>query len=213
MTTEIGAEEGIYLVGLARRAIVEYLTGRDRIAVPADAPKGLAAKRGVFVTLNRLTENGRELRGCIGFPYPILPLSDAVIQSAIEAAIGDPRFPPVAPREMRQIAIEVSVLTEPREVVVSDRGELPEQIELGADGLIVERGHRKGLLLPQVPVEWGWDAEEFLCHCCLKAGLTPDVWLLDGTKIHKFQALVFEEESPEGPVRRRYLKEEKKETR
>ncbi|MEM2904860.1 MAG: TIGR00296 family protein [Candidatus Bathyarchaeia archaeon] len=212
MATEIGSEEGAYLVGLARRAIVEYLTKRSKIAVPADAPERLAAKRGVFVTLNKCAGKGRELRGCIGFPYPTLPLSSAVIESAIEAATGDPRFPPVTLEEMSQIAIEVSVLTEPREITVSDKAKLPSLIALGSDGLIVERGHRRGLLLPQVPVEWGWDAEEFLCHCCLKAGLTPDMWLLDGTRVYKFQAEIFEEESPGGHVHRRQLREDRDET-
>jgi len=208
MAAEIGLSEGIYLVRLARSAIIQYLLSKSRIAVPADAPASLAAKRGVFVTLNTCVGDERELRGCIGFPYPTLPLCEAVIESTIEAATGDPRFPPVTLREMSQISVEVSVLTEPREVLVTDRKKLPGMIGLGSDGLIVERGPRKGLLLPQVPVEWGWDAEEFLCHCCLKAGLTPDMWLLDATRVFKFQAVVFEEESPEGRVHRRRLREE-----
>jgi len=73
-------------------------------------------------------------------------------------------------------------------------------VEVGRDGLIVERGYYKGLLLPQVPVEWGWNGEEFLCQCCMKAGLSPDYWLVDGTKVYKFQALIFEEASPRGKI-------------
>lgn len=165
----------------------------------------MAAKRGVFVTLNRVVGKEHELRGCIGYPYPVLPLSKATIDAAVEAAVGDPRFPPVSLNEMNRIAIEVSVLTEPVELLVQDRRALPQKVKVGVDGLIVERGSRKGLLLPQVPVEWGWDPEEFVCHCCLKAGLSPDAWLVEGTKVYKFQAVVFEEETPAGQVSRRDL--------
>jgi hypothetical protein len=82
------------------------------------------------------------------------------------------------------------------------------KIKVGKDGLIVERGMFKGLLLPQVPVEWKWDEEEFLCQCCIKAGLLPDNWLLEGTKIYRFQAIIFEEEKPRGEVKRKNLGEQ-----
>jgi hypothetical protein len=103
------------------------------------------------------------------------------------------------------VVFEVSVLTPPELIKVSKTNEYPSKIKIGEDGLIVERGMFKGLLLPQVPVEWGWDEEEFLCQCCIKAGLPPDNWLLKDTKIYKFQAIIFEEEKPNGEVKRKIL--------
>jgi len=161
---------------------------------------------GVFVTLTTYPDD--ELRGCIGYPEPVMPLIDALHDSAVSAASRDPRFPPVKPIELKKIKIEVSLLTPPEEVVVDRPLKLVGCVKVGEDGLIVHRNWAKGLLLPQVPVEWGWDAEEFLCQTCVKAGLTPDSWLQDGTKIFKFQAEVFSESKPGGEVRRRKLGDE-----
>lgn len=136
-----------------------------------------------------------------------MPLAEAVIDSAINAATADPRFPPVTMDELGNMTIEVSVLTSPEPLKLENPKDAPNHIEIGNDGLIVERGAFKGLLLPQVPVEWQWDEEEFLCHCCIKAGLPPDTWLLKGTTIYKFQAIVFSEAKPEGEVVLRKLKE------
>jgi len=198
-------EEGAFLVRLARRSIEEYLRNGVKIEPPNDTPERLKGKRGVFVTLNTVKGGARELRGCIGFPYPTHPLVEATIESAIEAAVGDPRFPPVKLEEMDEIAVEVSVLTVPELIKVRDPRELPKAIRIGVDGLIVERGYYRGLLLPQVPVEWGWDEEEFLSYACMKAGLPPDSWLVPGTRVYRFQAEVFEEEEPRGRVIRRRL--------
>ncbi|HJX04340.1 MAG TPA: TIGR00296 family protein, partial [Thermoplasmata archaeon] len=106
------------------------------------------------------------------------------------------------------IKVEVSLLTPPTEIMVNKPSDLTKQVKVGEDGLIVQRGLARGLLLPQVPVEWSWDAEEFLCQTCLKAGLMPDAWLQQGTKVFKFQAEVFSEDEPGGAVRRRTLSEE-----
>lgn len=199
-------EEGVFLVKLARRSVEEYLRRGVKVKPPEDTSETLWEKRGVFVTLNSVKHGVKKLRGCIGFPYPTHPLVEATIESAIEAAVGDPRFPPVRLKEMDEIAVEVSVLTKPELVEVADLRDLPGSIRIGVDGLIVERGFRRGLLLPQVPVEWGWDEEEFLSHACLKAGLSPDSWLLRGTRVYRFQAEIFEEEEPKGRVVRRRLK-------
>jgi len=206
MGVNLTDDEGAFLVRLARRSIEEYLAKRVRIKPPAETPESLKVKRGVFVTLNSLVGGVKELRGCIGFPYPTNPLVEATIESAIEAAVGDPRFPPVTLKEMDNVVVEVSVLTKPELIVVSSPRELPKVIRIGVDGLIVERGFYKGLLLPQVPVEWGWDEEEFLSNACMKAGLTPDSWLLKDTKVYRFQAEIFEEEEPRGRVKRRVLR-------
>jgi uncharacterized protein (TIGR00296 family) len=116
-------------------------------------------------------------------------------------------FEPVRKEELGSLVFEVSVLTPPEQVTVDKPEEYLKQIKVGENGLIVEKGFYKGLLLPQVPVEWGWCEEEFLCQCCVKAGLSPDSWLTKGAKIYKFQAIVFEEESPNGKVKRKSLSE------
>jgi len=198
-------KEGKLLVRLARRAVKERLKKGKATEVPKDIPQKLMEHCGVFVTLNSFRHGKRELRGCIGFPYATTPLARAVIESAINSATQDPRFPPVSFEELDQILFEVSVLTPPQPINVEKPQDYPSEIRVGQDGLIVEKSYYKGLLLPQVPVEWNWDEEEFLCHCCLKAGLPPDCWLTKGTKIYKFQAIIFEETSPEGAVERKEI--------
>jgi len=202
---DLTTEDGKYLVQLARNTITAFLKSGKMPPVPSDAPKKLNEKCGVFVTLNSV-KNGHELRGCIGFPMPDYPLVEATMRSAIEAATGDPRFSPVSLKEFQsEVVVEISVLTPPELVEVSDPRTYPKNIKVGSDGLIMERGAYRGLLLPQVPTEWGWDEEEFLSQCCLKAGLSPDAWLVEGTKISKFQAIVFQEDKPGGQVTPRPL--------
>ncbi len=200
MVFELTDEEGAYLVSLARRAVKENLKDGRIISPPADAAPKLLEPRGVFVTLNSVKGGGKELRGCIGFPYPTYPLVRAVVEAAVEAATRDYRFSPVTGREMGSLVFEVSVLTTPELVEASSPKDYPSKIKVGEDGLIVEKGFYKGLLLPQVPVEWRWDEEEFLCQCCMKAGLMPDCWVTKGTKIYKFQCIIAEESEPNGNV-------------
>jgi hypothetical protein len=204
MTAPFSIDDGRFLVNLARTAVGEYLSKRHEIDPPADTPKHLLEKSGVFVTLNS-TKPTHQLRGCIGYPFPTHPLAVATIRSAIEAATGDPRFDPVELPEFKErVAVEVSVLTVPDELTAKEPVERAKEIKIGQDGLIVGRGARRGLLLPQVAPEWNWDAEEFLSNCCLKAGLQPDAWLDKGTRVEKFQAIIFEETEPNGEV---HLKE------
>jgi hypothetical protein len=205
MPFELSQSEGEFLVKLARRAVEVYVRTGKQIPLPKDASEKLKQHCGVFVTINSVEDGEKELRGCIGFPYPTDPLVHAVIQSAISAATEDPRFRPLSSRELERVVFEVSVLTPPVRIEAGKATECPSKIKVGTDGLIVERGICKGLLLPQVPVEWGWNEEEFLCQCCIKAGLPPDNWLLDGTKLYKFQAVIFEEETPTGKVKRKTL--------
>jgi len=197
---QLTLEEGRFLVSLARKAVEEHLRNRKIIAAPKDVSPKLMERCGVFVTLNSVHHGKKELRGCIGFPYPTTPLIQAVIESAINSATQDPRFPPISLDELDLIVFEVSVLTPPQLVKAKKPTEYPSKIKVGQDGLIVERSYCKGLLLPQVPIEWSWEEEEFLCQCCMKAGLPPDCWLMEGTKIYKFQAIIFEELSPKGDV-------------
>jgi len=205
LSFDLSLEEGRLLVELARKAVEEYLKNRKRIRPPENIPEKLMQPRGVFVTINSVEGEEKELRGCIGLPYPTTPLAEAVIESAISSATQDPRFYPLSLKELDSVVFEVSILTPPQLVEVENPSEYPSKIKVGVDGLIIERGFYRGLLLPQVPVEWGWGEEEFLCQCCLKAGLPPDCWLMKGTKVYKFQAIIFEEETPKGEVRRKTL--------
>ena len=205
LSLELSLEEGKFLVELARKAVEEYLKSRKRISAPENISEKLLQPCGVFVTINTIRDGEKELRGCIGYPYPTTPLVQAVIESAISSATQDPRFYPLSLSELDNVVFEVSVLTPPQLIEVKKPSEYLPKIMVGKDGLIVERGMFKGLLLPQVPVEWEWDEEEFLCQCCTKAGLPPDCWLLENTKIYKFQAIIFEEEKPRGEVKHKAL--------
>jgi uncharacterized protein (TIGR00296 family) len=202
---EVTQKEGESLVRLARKTVEEYLKTRKTPEAPKNTPENLMQPCGVFVTINSVRKGKKELRGCIGYPYPTEPLTQAIIQSAISAATQDPRFYPLSIDELDEVVFEVSVLTPPTIVEARNPKEYPTKVKIGEDGLITERGMYKGLLLPQVPVEWKWDQEEFLCQCCIKAGLPPDSWLLKGTKLYKFQAIIFEEETPNGEIRRKAL--------
>jgi uncharacterized protein (TIGR00296 family) len=208
LSFELNDEEGKFLVELARNAAKEYLKTRKHTMPPENTPKKMFEKCGVFVTINKLKNGEQELRGCIGYPYPTNPLVEAVIDSAINAATQDPRFPSLSAKELEEVVFEVSVLTPPELIQTNSPKEYLSKFKVGEHGLIVERGPFKGLLLPQVPVEWNWCEEEFLCQCCMKAGLPPDTWLTKGTKIYKFKGIIFEEQAPQGAVRRKALKEE-----
>jgi len=178
---ELTVAEKRELLILARETIMTYLEKRSKKYPTTANPKYLE-KTGVFVTLHQ----GKELRGCIGYPLPYKPLYQAVMDNAISAATEDPRFQAVTAADMADIDIEISVLTPPQEVSKID------QVTVGRDGIVITKGWMKGLLLPQVPVEQGWDREQFLSHGCLKAGLPPDEWQR-GVHIETFQAIVFGE--------------------
>jgi len=205
MSFKLTQEEGEYLVKLARRAAETYLRTREILKVPADVPSKFNEQCGVFVTINSVRGKAHQLRGCIGFPHPTTRLAQAVIESAISSASQDPRFLPMRADELEEVVFEVSVLTPPEPVEVENPQDYCSKIKVGRDGLIVERTYCKGLLLPQVPVELNWDEETFLCECCVKAGLPPDSWLLKGTKVYRFQAIIFEEVSPLGKIERKEI--------
>jgi AmmeMemoRadiSam system protein B/AmmeMemoRadiSam system protein A len=175
------AEEKADLLKLARAALVEYLAGGVEIPDRSGRAR-FGDPCGAFVTL---TKRG-ELRGCIGYIEPVLPLGQAVVRTAIFAATEDRRFPPVTAAELADLRIEISVLTPPREIAD------PRRVRVGTHGLIVERDGAKGVLLPQVPGQFGWDREEFLGQACLKAGLPADAWK-KGAKLSVFEAIVFHE--------------------
>ena len=200
-TQNLTLREGTILVKLAREAITRYLEKKITIKPPS-SNGNLVRKSGVFVTLN--TFKTHALRGCIGFPYPDQPLIEATVKAAIYAATEDPRFEPVTIEEFGQsIAIELTALTAPKILRAANRKALPELIEIGRHGLIIEGMRCSGLLLPQVAVEWEWDGTDFLTNCCLKAGLPADSWLLNEVTVKVFEGEIFEETEPAGEVKKR----------
>ena len=177
----LSAEARADLLRLARSALTEYV-GKRAVVEDRTGRAELAAPRGAFVTLTRRGA----LRGCIGFIEPVAPLGRAVIQAAIYAATEDPRFPPVAASELKDLRVEISVLTPLREIGNA------REVKVGTHGLVVERDGQRGLLLPQVPVENGWDRQTFLEEGSLKAGLPRDAWRR-GARLFVFEAIVFHE--------------------
>jgi uncharacterized protein (TIGR00296 family) len=189
----LSLEEGTLAVRTARRVIEEYV--RTNKVPKVDLPEAFNDLSGVFVTLK---EDG-ELRGCIGYPYPDLPLSKALVDAAVQAATQDPRFERVRSAELDHIAVEVTVLSEPEPLKVKPM-DRPKSIVIGRDGIIVEYGLYRGLLLPQVPVEQHWGPEEYLEYGCMKAGISPDAWVDDKARVYTFQGQIFQETSPKGEV-------------
>jgi AmmeMemoRadiSam system protein A len=178
---QLAREERLKLLSLARRAIAAHLDGHE--LRPPETPQAFRRKAGAFVTLK--TKDG-ELRGCIGFVEPLFPLGETVARAAVAAASEDPRFPPVSEAELGELQVDISVLGPTRPID-------PAEVRVGTHGLVVQRGGRRGLLLPQVPIEHGWDAERFLDHTCLKAGLPSGSWKEKGTEVLAFEAEVFGE--------------------
>jgi uncharacterized protein len=199
---EISAEQGAYLVQLARKAIEGYFANGRKVS-PDRSGGILSEKRGVFVTLESYPS--RELRGCIGYPLPIKELGPAIVDSALSAAFEDPRFPPLEKHELAKIVIEVSVLSVPAEIKVKSPSEYPKKIKVGRDGLIISYGYASGLLLPQVPIEWNWNETEFLSHLCEKAGLPREMWRSPSVKISSFEGKIFSEPKPGAPAAQKKL--------
>jgi len=153
------------LLAIARRAIRERVRGLPE-SVPSPEEAGLRAPGAAFVTLTR----AGALRGCIGYVHAVLPLAETIAYCAASAAIGDPRFAPVTAIELPDLRVEISVLSPLR--AVTDPGE----IQVGVHGLYISKDGRRGLLLPQVATEYGWDRDTFLRQVCVKAGLPKDAW-------------------------------------
>ena len=183
----ISDRAGNYLVDLAKDTVKYYLENKEKMEKPEDYPIELDEKLGVFVTINK---NFR-LRGCIGYPEPILPAIDAAMEVAIAAAVNDPRFPEVSIIEFDELDFEVTVLTKPEVIYVAHPDQYFDEIEIGRDGLIIQKGYSRGLLLPQVAVENKFSIEEFLEHTCMKAGISADSWMDESCDVSKFQGQIF----------------------
>ena len=183
----LSEEEGAASLALAREALGAAVRN-EKFCLPS-LPPVFGEKRGVFVTL---TERG-ELRGCIGLPYPVMPLGQAIREAAASAALQDPRFPPVEPEELPRIRVEVTVPSVP--APITGPPEVREScVRVGTHGLIAQGYGCSGLLLPQVATDYCWSACEFLDHTCLKAGLPPGSWRSPRVEVLTFEGQIFHEQ-------------------
>ncbi len=175
-------KEKIYSLKLARETLENHFSGRSETKKPPKTFKNLWEKRGVFVTL---LKQGH-LRGCIGVLEPIYPLYEAIQKMALSAAFEDPRFSPLELSELPLVEIEISVLSPLKRSSIKE-------IEIGKHGIYLKKGVYRGVLLPQVPVEYNWDKKTFLEHVCMKAGLPPDCYKESDIELYLFTAQVFKE--------------------
>ncbi len=184
---------------MARHAIASHLSEKPA-AADLDYYTALPESSGIFVSLFEMSK-GRSMRGCVGDPFASGELLEVVKRVAVEAATTDFRFKPIQWNELDKIIlVEVNVISPLEPIWVRNPQDYILNIAIGRDGLMVDGSGFKGLLLPQVALEEGYDAEEFLCHCCMKAGLPPDSWLTGGVRVSKFQGQIFAEETPNGPI-------------
>jgi AmmeMemoRadiSam system protein A len=179
MIMDIGSIDSGKLKALARRSLDSAFSGKE-MDVTESEKETFGQTAGAFVTLNVKGD----LRGCIGRLDHEAPLWRKISELARAAAFEDNRFPPIKAEEMDELDIEITILGEPVEI------NSLEEVVIGRDGLIVEKGFNRGLLLPQVATEYNWDLETFLSHTCLKAGLGPDEWKTGGVKISRFEGIV-----------------------
>ena len=176
----ISDEDGIMLVQMARSVVTEYITNNNKISEQNFKEK-FSFNAGVFVTIN--DKSG--LRGCIGFPLAVKKLSDALTNAAISASTDDPRFPSIKQDELNDLVFEVTVLSDTKEISTNSPDEIINSIKIGRDGLIIEKDFQSGLLLPQVPIEYNWNVEDFLSTHAIK----QDCPVNHGkTKLQKFQS-------------------------
>lgn len=196
---KLDLESGKKAIKLARRSIEsEFKDVNEEISFS----ETFSQERGVFVTLHEEDE----LRGCIGRPYPTQELKKGIMEAAKDAAFNDPRFPSLNENELDYITVELTILTEPEKIRGKPK-QRKEKIEIGKHGLIAQSGPRKGLLLPQVPVDNQWSQIDFLSNTCLKAGLKSDAWLDEEVDFYKFQGQIFKEKTPRGEVIERKIDE------
>jgi AmmeMemoRadiSam system protein A len=183
---ELSREEKRRLLEVARESLAAHLRGERLRLAPAEG--ALAEPRGAFVTL--VTKTNGDLRGCVGMIASDDPLLETVARMAVAAGTHDGRFDPVTADELPRLFVEISVLGPMRPI-------RPEDVEVGRHGLLISDGRRRGLLLPQVAVEHGWDRDTFLAHTCRKAGLSEDAWRRPEAEIRAFTATVFGEHEAE----------------
>ena len=190
--------DGERLVKAARYSIELYIKSMEfKNDVIERTLSEFTQKHGVFVTLYYYPT--KTLRGCIGFTQGIGEMKKLIVEAAIAAASEDPRFVPISPMEVDNIVIEVSILSK-EERIHGDSEQIKKQIRIGRDGLIIEHGYSKGLLLPIVPVEERWTVTQFLDNVCLKAGLEEHTWKHGSAILYRFSTQIFKENEPGGKI-------------
>lgn len=205
---ELAFDEGSYLVRLARRSVEYYFSTGRLMNPPSDTPPKLLRPGAAFVTITTFYEyEVRELRGCIGHVFAVKPLVRSVIEVAVEAAVSDPRFPPMKRDELEKVTFEVTVLG-PLEPLPRKPEQRLSSFTIGRHGLVAKRGLLQGLLLPEVPLEYLWDEETFLAETCVKAGMPPTCWLDEETEFYRFSGRAWREKEPLGDIEERDLSKE-----
>ena len=187
---EITSDEGIYALTSVRNILTSALCNQKEQASSPEWSGVFLERRGVFVTL---TKQG-QLRGCIGYPEPVLPLHIALHEAALAAARQDPRFSPVDCQELEDLSIEITILTKPELVTIAPDLR-PSIIQIGTHGLIIKGHGHSGLLLPQVATEWNFNQTEFLEQTCQKAGLPKNNWMMENVSLYTFTGQIFSEHS------------------
>jgi len=183
-TIEIPPASQKRLIELARARLEDFVCDIERMPETIDDPYLVTADYGAFVSLHR----GGELRGCIGTCFPTAPLYETVIEMTEAAASRDQRVAAIAPAELAHIEIEISVLSP------LFRADDPPALEIGRHGLYISGGGLRGVLLPQVATEHGWNMDKFLAQTCAKAGLAKDAWKRAETEVLAFTTLIIKEE-------------------
>jgi len=183
-------EEAYLLTTFVKDLIITFLREDRWIEAPRFESEKLGKKRGVFVSLKRVEGIKEYTIKCVGYLFPLTSLVQAVMDAAMSIAIYLSLLPESEVDKNLSYIFEVSILTPPRLITVDKPLDYLNKIKLGRDGLLVEKGFFKGLILPQIPKEKGWNKEEFLSECCVKAGLLADSWLKKEVKVYSFQAQI-----------------------
>jgi len=194
-------EEATFLLKLARRIVTESVSDETKEEEKV-ALKELREKRGIFICVREFDKSGKKAGGRImssGYPLPIFPTIEAVKNASLNISIHILRSTSQEISEfLKDVVLELAILTEPTKVIVQEPIRYPREIEIGRDGLIVQRNFYTGAVLPQVAVEKRWNAIEFLSECCMEAKLPADAWLEKETSVYKFQTHVYLESEPNG---------------
>jgi uncharacterized protein (TIGR00296 family) len=205
--TQFTIQDGARLIRFARENIEYYLKFQEEMTIPQDLNEKFNMPLGAFVTLSKRSHQKgseqKDLRGCIGITQPVYTLIKTISHVSLCAAFEDWRFPPINMSELTDIVLEISILTTPELIPVKDPKDYLTNIQIGKDGLVIQKELNKALLLPQVPVEnnRNWDVKTFLEHLSIKASLPSDAWKMPDVQIFKFHALIFEEEEPNGKIK------------
>jgi AmmeMemoRadiSam system protein A len=189
-TVHLSVDDRKALLLIARNSIAAAFRGGEVQSKPAGQPR-LLEPSGAFVTLHL---HG-ELRGCIGYIEALYPLYETVAEVAQKAAFEDPRFPPLGEAELKQVEIEISVLSPLKKITD------PNEVEVGKHGLVIDAGYTRGLLLPQVAVEYGWNREQFLSSTARKAGLPSNAWKKPDISLYVFTSDVFAESQEQADLK------------